>query len=67
MSNSKMRVLLAGVVAITLLSGCNRSVEFPSTPCDELDKTTDPAIKAELEQRCGRGGPEIKLAPPKTY
>ena len=67
MSNLKMNVLFAGVVGVALFSGCDRSVKIASTPCDELGKTTDPAIKAELEKRCGRGGPVFKPTPHKTY
>jgi entry exclusion lipoprotein TrbK len=55
------------VLAVALIGGCYRRVEVATTPCDALGKTTDPATKADLEKRCGHGGPEFKPTPPKAY
>ena len=67
MMNLKNIVLLVAVMTATFLGGCYQRVEVASKPCDELGKTTDPAIKADLEKRCGHGGPNFKPTPPKTY
>lgn len=68
MINFKSTVLLVAFMTPTFLSGCYQRVEVSSTPCDELGKTTDPAVKADLEKRCGHGGPEFKPTPKtRTY
>ena len=67
MMNSKRIMPLVAVMTAALLGGCYQRVEVASTPCDALGKTTDPAIKADLEKRCGHGGPAFKPTPPKAY
>jgi entry exclusion lipoprotein TrbK len=67
MLNAKSKMVIVAVSTMVLLGGCDRNVEIASTPCDELGKVTDPAIKADLEKRCGHGGPVFKPTPPKTY
>lgn len=54
--------ILAFLVA--LVCGCTKE---ESSPCENLEKITDPSAKAELEKRCGRGGPEFKRTPHKAY
>lgn len=62
----KAKILIA-VAAATLLGGCYQKVEVATTPCDELGKTTDPKLQAELEKKCGRGGPAYKPSSGKTW
>ncbi len=62
----KAQILIA-VAAATLLGGCYQKVEVATTPCDELGKTTDPKLQAELEKKCGRGGPAYKPSSGKTW
>lgn len=64
--NIKSKLLVAAVAA-ALLSGCYQKVEVATTPCDELGKTTDPKLQAELEKKCGRGGPAYKPSSGKTW
>ena len=60
-------MLLVAIMMAMFLGGCYPRTEVESTPCDKLGKVTDPAIKADLEKRCGRGGPEFKPTPHKAY
>lgn len=64
--NIKLNVLIVAVAA-ALLGGCHQRVEVATTPCDELGKTTDPKLQAELEKKCGRGGPAFKPSSGKTW
>lgn len=59
----KSKTVLVTVVAATLISGCNRPVEVTTTPCDQLGRTTDPKLQAELKEKCGHGGPDFKPTP----
>jgi entry exclusion lipoprotein TrbK len=61
--NLKSKALFVTVVTALLVNGCHQRVEVASTPCDELGKTTDPKVQAELEEKCGRGGPAFKPTP----
>ena len=67
MINLRNFVLLVAIMTVTFLGGCSQRTEVESMPCDKLGKVTDPAIKADLEKRCGRGGPEFKPTPHKAY
>jgi entry exclusion lipoprotein TrbK len=62
----KLRVLLVAV-AVAVLSGCYQRVEVSASPCDNLGKTSDPKLQAELEKNCGRGGPAFKPSSGKTW
>lgn len=64
--NIKSKILVVAVAAV-LLGGCYQKVEVATTPCDELGKTTDPKLQAELEKKCGRGGPAYKPSSGKTW
>jgi entry exclusion lipoprotein TrbK len=64
--NTNSKILVAAVAA-ALLGGCYQKVEVATTPCDELGKTTDPKLQAELEKKCGRGGPDYKPSSGKTW
>lgn len=67
MINLRNIMLLVAIMMAMFLGGCYPRTEVESTPCDKLGKVTDPAIKADLEKRCGRGGPEFKPTPHKAY
>lgn len=56
------------ILAVALVSGCDKPVEVTTTPCDQLGKTTDPELKEKLKKQCGHGGAEFKPTPKtKTY
>lgn len=55
--------LLVAMVTSILASGCNERVAVASKPCSELANITDKAQRAELEKKCGRGGPAFKPTP----
>lgn len=61
--NLKRKTMLLTVMTAALASGCNQPVEVTTTPCDQLGKTTDPKLQAELKEKCGHGGPEFKPTP----
>lgn len=63
MMNFKCRTLIVAAVTLGLSSGCYQREEDTSTPCDQLGKTSDPAVQADLEKRCGHGGPAFKPTP----
>ncbi|PWF55361.1 entry exclusion lipoprotein TrbK [Massilia glaciei] len=54
-------------VAAALLAGCYQRVDVATSPCDELGKTSDAKLQAELEKKCGRGGPAFKPSSGKTW
>ncbi|MES3021682.1 MAG: entry exclusion lipoprotein TrbK [Pseudomonadota bacterium] len=62
-----IRKVCVTLVATALLCGCEQRIEIARTPCDELGKVTDQVAKADLEKRCGHGGPTFKPTPPKEY
>lgn len=64
--NINTNVLIAAMAAV-LLGGCYQRVEVATTPCDQLGKTTDPKLEAELKDKCGRGGPAFKKSSGKTW
>lgn len=64
--NLKSKALLVVVMTAALVSGCNQRVEVaptPSTSCEQMGKTNDPKLEAELKEKCGHGGPEFKPTP----
>lgn len=62
-SKNPLAVLL---ILVTCLGGCFRA-EVATASCEDLEKITDPAAKADLEKRCGRGGPDFKPSSGKTW
>jgi len=68
MMNSRRLALIIAAVTLGLSSGCYQRIDDTSTSCDQLGKTTDPAVQADLEKRCGHGGPAFKPTPKtRTY
>lgn len=63
MKNSKYRILMVAAATLGLSTGCYQREENSTTPCDQLGKTNDPAVQADLEKRCGHGGPAFKPTP----
>lgn len=58
--------LLAGATSLlvsVLASGCHNEPAVASPACVELEKTTDPVRRQELERKCPRGGPAFKPSP----
>jgi entry exclusion lipoprotein TrbK len=64
--NIKLNVL-AITVAAAFLGGCNQKVEVAATDCEQMGKTNDPKLEAELKEKCGRGGPAFKPSSGKTW
>lgn len=62
--NSKIRMaaLLIGSL-LSILTACQEKTEIASPACAELEKATDPAVRAELLKRCSRGGLGFKPSP----
>ena len=66
--NTNSVTVLVMLIAAVLLHGCNRPVEVTTRPCDQLGRTTDPKLEAELKDKCGHGGPAFKPTPKtRTY
>jgi entry exclusion lipoprotein TrbK len=53
-----VRLFLVLVVTAWLgnIAGCDSKPAVASPRCVELDKTTDPVRRAELQKQCPRGG-----------
>jgi hypothetical protein len=67
MLNLKRMIVSVVILAPVILGACTPRVEVTTTPCDELGKTNDPAIQADLEKRCGHGGPKFKPTPKESF
>lgn len=48
--------ILLALTVLAILVGCDNKPAVASPACVELDKTTDPAKRAELQKQCPRGG-----------
>lgn len=61
-------VVFAFLLAATAMAaGCHEEPAVASPACVELEKTTNPARRAELLKRCPRVGPEFKRSPVKNW
>ena len=60
MKIAKLTVIAVMAIIPVLISGCSRQVDVASPPCEDLKKNIDPAIRADLEKRCPRSGPDFK-------
>ncbi len=63
MKTKAFRICLPTMVIVSLLGGCSKSPEIASPSCAQLEKATDPAIRAELMKKCPRGGSGFKPSP----
>jgi len=63
---AKHILALASLLPV-LLTGCNDKPAVASPACADLEKTTDPAARAELLKRCPRVGPAYKPSQPKNW
>jgi len=64
------RILLcccASLTLITVFTGCSNRDEVASPACEDLKKDLAPAVRADLEKRCPRSGPDFKPSPKKEW
>ena len=54
--------LLVAASFAALIAGCGKTPD-----CGDLDKITDPDQKAELLNKCGRGGPAFQPSKEKKW
>jgi entry exclusion lipoprotein TrbK len=60
----KLKINIAFILAVAVVAGgCNQNTEVSATSCEQLGKTSDPKLEAELKEKCGHGGPEFKPTP----
>lgn len=63
----KNSCILLAIIVATALAGCTDKPIVSSPACADLEKTTDPAQRAELLEKCPRGGTEFKPSPVKNW
>lgn len=57
--------LLFSLGLSSVLTGCTNEPTEP--PCENLKKDISPSVRAELEKRCPRSGPDFQPSPKKEY
>lgn len=72
MNKQRLVMLMVAATFAAFLTACEKTQEMKtqevaSPACVELEKTTDPAKKAELLKKCPRSGPEFKPSPKIEY
>lgn len=67
MKNTRYVSLLLVIIVATALAGCRGEPAVSSPACADLQKTTDPAEKAEILKKCPRGDSEFKPSPVKNW
>lgn len=68
MMTTKNSVVIAVMLLTTIvIVGCREKPAIASPTCADVGKVTDLVLKAELQKRCGRGGPDFKPSPEKKW
>lgn len=68
MNTTHQLAVASSLLLVTVLAtGCHNEPAVSSPSCSELEKTTDPVRRQELEKRCPRGGPAFTPSEKKNW